>query len=270
VKFCYLDESGTGGQPVAVMVGVIVDSKRMHLSKEAWSSLLRELAVILKHDLKEFHAHKFYSGAGIWRNLEGETRAQITTAILDWIRKRKHRIVYSAVDTQRFEMEAEKSDELKGQTIWQAMALHIALSIQRHHQRERNNKGHTVLIFDEAVREKTKYTELLLSPPPWTDEYYGRIKGADPLDQLVDVPHFVDSKHVPLVQVADLLAYLLRRHFELETGVSGPSYDDEQEKVAAWSDKILEQSIPKAHIFPKKGITEATQFFRRLAPNCCL
>jgi len=39
VQFIYLDESGTGDEPVAVMVGIIADSHRMRVTKEHWNSL---------------------------------------------------------------------------------------------------------------------------------------------------------------------------------------------------------------------------------------
>ena len=44
MKFCYLDESGTGHEPFAVMVGIIVDSHRMHLTKKDWADLLLKLS----------------------------------------------------------------------------------------------------------------------------------------------------------------------------------------------------------------------------------
>jgi len=40
MKFCYIDESGTGDEPYAVMIGVIVDSSRMHVTKKDWAELL--------------------------------------------------------------------------------------------------------------------------------------------------------------------------------------------------------------------------------------
>ncbi len=43
VKFCYCDESGTGDEPLAMMVGVIVDAQRMHCTKHDWESLLSSL-----------------------------------------------------------------------------------------------------------------------------------------------------------------------------------------------------------------------------------
>lgn len=34
MKFCYVDESGTGDEPYAVMVGIVVDTQRMHVTKQ--------------------------------------------------------------------------------------------------------------------------------------------------------------------------------------------------------------------------------------------
>jgi hypothetical protein len=48
MKFCYCDESGTGDEPIAVMVGVIVDATRMHVTKSDWSALLVRLSHIVE------------------------------------------------------------------------------------------------------------------------------------------------------------------------------------------------------------------------------
>ena len=46
MKVCYCDESGTGDEPIAVLVGVVVDSQRMHVTKEHWGDLLENLSTI--------------------------------------------------------------------------------------------------------------------------------------------------------------------------------------------------------------------------------
>lgn len=269
MKFCYLDESGTGGQPIAVMAGVVADAHRMHLTKEAWSGLLEHLSEIVGSPIQEFHSHKFYSGSGIWKGVDGSHRASIISAIIGWMKDRKHKVVYSAVDVQRHEEHLQGDARLQGMSVWKTMALHVALSVQRRHQRESKNKGHTVLVFDEQVKEKDKFTEVVLNPPQWTDCYYDRGKKQQALDQLIDVPHFVDSKQVELVQVADLYAFVLRRHFELVTGLDEPKYDDEPEKVSVWAGEILKQTIGNGHIYPKKQPSDAAQLFQSVAPTCC-
>jgi hypothetical protein len=52
-------------------------------------------------------------------------------------------------------------------------------------------------------RFNRSFTKLLLNPPAWSDTYYGRKKKQEQPDQIVDVPHFVDSKEVALIQLAD-------------------------------------------------------------------
>jgi hypothetical protein len=47
MKFCYLDESGTGGQHIAVMAGVVADAHRVHSTKDAWSGLLGQQAPLM-------------------------------------------------------------------------------------------------------------------------------------------------------------------------------------------------------------------------------
>ncbi len=59
MKFCYFDESGKGSEPVLAMAGILVDSHRMHRTKEAWQSFLRGLSVTLKTEVKEFHSKDF-------------------------------------------------------------------------------------------------------------------------------------------------------------------------------------------------------------------
>lgn len=270
MKFCYLDESGTGDQAVAVMVGVVVDATRMHLTKDHWSELMVELSKIVGTEIAEFHAHRFYKGAGVWKGLSGDARSRLISAIIQWMQARKHKIVYSAVDNEKFKAEAPKIAEFKNISLWKSLALHCSLALQRAHQKEAKTKGNTVLVFDDAVKEKEKFTQLLLAPPAWTDSYYQRTRKQSALDQLIDVPHFVDSKHVALVQVADVYAFVLRRHFELKSGLEAEKYAGEAVKVATWAEGILKQSIGNAHIYPAKGASESAKLFQQVAPACCL
>jgi hypothetical protein len=72
MKFCYVDESGTGDEPFAVMVGVLVDAQRMHVTKGAWQDLLRLLSEICCKEVTEFHTRDFYKGNGVWRTISGD------------------------------------------------------------------------------------------------------------------------------------------------------------------------------------------------------
>lgn len=275
MQFVYLDESGTGDEPIAVMAGVIADSYRMRPTKADWSDLLEQLSQIVGKKIDEIHTRDFYSGNSPWRELKGKQRAEIITAIFKWLHTRKHQIVYTAVDKQKFYKDLNSNERLKEiGTLWRFMALHIALSLQKKYQgaprgrnRTINPKGSIVLIFDHEHREQQQFTNLLLFPPDWTDTYYDRMPNQEKMSQIVDVPHFVDSKQVGLIQLADFVCFFLRKHIELQLNLARPAYQDEIKKVKEWVDLIFKRSIPKNNIFMNRGRCECANLFYEYAPT---
>lgn len=95
MQFIYLDESGTGEEPIAVMVGVIADSYRMRLTKEHWQTLLNNLSEIIGKQITEIHTRDFYSGNSPWRDLKGHQRSAIISAIFNWLKERKQIPLYT-------------------------------------------------------------------------------------------------------------------------------------------------------------------------------
>jgi hypothetical protein len=275
MQFIYIDESGTGEERIAVMVGVIADSHRMRLTKKHWNELLRILSEITERDIKEIHTKDFYPGNSPWRGLNGKQRSDIITAIFHWLVDRKHSIVISAVDKGIYNdsfMEEEFSSDIS--SLWRMMAFHLALSIQKKFQgtpsgkdRKVNTTGHSVLIFDNEEREQKHFTDLLLNPPDWSDSYYEKKPKQDKLSQIIDVPHFVDSRDVGLIQLADFICFFLRRYIELNLGCINPDYSDEIEKVANWANLILNQLIDKRYIYKCRGRCDCADLFYRYAPD---
>jgi len=262
MKFCYLDESGTGNEPIAVMAGIITDASRMRVTKQQWSELLQELSKIVGKDIPEIHTRDLYSGNSPWRNLNGQQRSDIISTIFNALEKRKHHIVYTAVNKELFFQEFPKDDRYNDvSTLWRFMALHITLSLQKRYQSESRNKGNTILIFDNEEKEKTRFTDLIINCPDWTDTYYAKKQKQEKLDQIVDVPHFVDSH---------FLCFFLRKHIELQHGYCEPTYEDEKERVANWINIALNRSIPKSNIFLSKGRCNASELFFRFAPKVIL
>lgn len=249
------------------MVGVLVDSTRMHVTKANWKELLDILTGIVGRPVREFHTNRFYGGHGIWRAIDGPERANIISAILDWLTARRHHIVYSAVDTAKFaaDFAAHRFGPDIG-TLWRMLALHVSLALQRHNQREDRNKGNTVLVFDNKETEQAEFTNLLLNPPAWTDTYYDRQPAIAPLDQIIDVPHFVDSEHVGLIQVSDLIAFTLRRHLEIVDGGDAERYAGESARIEVWVNQALARSIGKPCIYPIRGRCDAAEFFCEFGP----
>lgn len=266
MKLCYCDESGTGDEPIAVMAGVLVDCHRMHITKAEWDGLLGTLSRLAKRAVPEFHTRDFYAGNGIWRGIDGPTRAAIITAICEWLSDRKHYVVYTSVcKATYFEQKALQfiPDELN--TPWRFMGFHLVLSIQKYCQREKSNKGHTIFIFDNEERENMRFTDIITNPRAWSEEYYEKKNKQTPLDQVVDVPYFGDSAEVGLIQLADFIAFFLRRYAEIKENLVPARYADEADRIQGWIDLIARRSIGSNFMYPKRGRGNAEELFFRNA-----
>lgn len=267
MKFCYIDESGTGSEPIAVMIGVVVDSQRMGPTKRHWDQLLDHLSVTAGKRIDEFHTKDFYPGNAVWHNVSGEKRSEITDQICDWIKARRHHFVMATA------LRAECDTEIRAgilpkdiKNIWMMLATHIILSLQREGQKNTGTKGNTVLIFDEHEIDKNFIQEFVNNPPAWSDSYYEKGKKQPRLDQIVDIPYFCDSKHVGLVQLADFAAFFIRRHLEIAEGRVPEKYNGEKDKISKWVTTILGRTIPISSIYPKTGRCEISEMYYRLAP----
>lgn len=268
MKFCYLDESGTGEEPYAIMAAVIVDSQRMHVTKEDWQNLLNSLSNLTKKQIYEFHTRDFYNGNGPWRGLDGKMRSDIITEILKWIRERKHKLSFNGIDKELYKKNLKTDGILKEfKSLWCMLGLHQILIIQKAFQNEEKNKGNTVFIFDNEVKEETRFGELIKNPPDWTDNYYNRGKKQGKLDQVIDVPYYGDSRDVNLLQIADLIAYLLRKYVELKEGKAIQKYENEIEKIDEWVTMILDSSLSKSSRYPNKRRDSCTEVFYKYAPQ---
>lgn len=262
VNFCYCDESGTGSEPIAVMVGIVVDSQRMHITKKDWMELLDHLSSIAGRQISELHTRNFYSGAGIWNGLEGPQRAAILTSIFNWLAERKHHVVYSSVCKETYHQNFALQhipDELN--TLWRFLGFHLVLAMQKHCQGEPKNKGNTLFIFDNEKREELRFTDIIKRPPAWSHEYYGLGRKQKPLDQVVDVPYFGDSRDVALIQLADVASFFLRRYAEIKEGLVPANYADEEHRVTGWIDTFVSRSVGRSHIYRKSGRNGAEEMF---------
>jgi hypothetical protein len=262
VNLCYCDESGTGQEPIAVMVGVVVDSQRMHITKDHWLGLLGDLSAIAGKQIAELHTRNFYAGGGIWKGLDGQRRARILTSIFNWLADRKHQVVYTSVCKAEYEKNfalQKIPDELN--TIWRFLGFHLILAMQRCCQPEPKTKGHTLFIFDNEKREELRFTDIIKRPPAWSNEYYDLKSGNKPLDQVIDVPYFGDSRDVALIQLADVLSFFLRRYAEIKEGLVPAKYADEEQRVTGWVQTLVSRSVGSQHIYRKRGRTKADDLF---------
>ena len=126
VNLCYCDESGTGSEPIATMVGIVVDASRMHLTKDHWAVLLDDLSNIVGRQIVELKTASFYGGRGVWHGMDGTRRSNVISAIFRWLTERKHRVVYTALSKREY-YDAYKARDVPDalNTPWRFMGFHL-------------------------------------------------------------------------------------------------------------------------------------------------
>ena len=250
------------------MVGVVVDSLRMHKTKEMWDEFLGMLSDVCKRRITEFHTCDFYAGNGLWRGIDGPKRAHIISAILKWWGRRKHHLIFSAVNKEVYKQLMAENNLPEGcNSCWRTAAIHLTLSIQKSHQSIPDNKGHALLLFDRKVEEENHLSEFIFRPPGWTDEYYERSKNDSVLNQIIDIPYFGDSKQVLLIQVADVIAFILRRYAETTEGHISLDYKDEDQRLLDWIGLISDRCYASSALWPSRKPAQIHRIFNRLTPT---
>ena len=89
-----------------MVAGIVTDLHRIQITKRDWLDIIAVFAERLKKPVDEFHTKHFYRGNGIWRDLDGQQRTDVMNALLEWLTKRNHKVVFSTIDKAK----ADKAD----------------------------------------------------------------------------------------------------------------------------------------------------------------
>ena len=262
---CYIDESGYTGNrsdpqsPFLVMAGVLVNTYKMHKTHGEFREIVNMVKERTGQDFTEVKGKDLYIGRGVWSKnnsgLDGRERQELYRDILLWFRERQHKVVVSIINNAAFFAEVSENEIAEFlQAPYVAAALHIALMIQRRNQSLPSNKGKTLLIFDQQKEFEKAVARLIAFPPLWSDAYYGRNEKKEQLDQIIDTAYFVRSHHASFIQIADLIAYAVRKFVELEEGQIDEKYEGEREKITTWYHEIIAPTlIERRHRLPRSG-----------------
>jgi hypothetical protein len=256
---CYVDESGYTGtghshsQPYLVVSGVMANTYNMHRTQTDFAEILNDFREITGREFEEVKAGQLYRGQGIWQGVQPARRNQAYQRVLEWFADRGHHVTFSAIGSRAFN--ERRCDSPIIQTLgapYVAAALNIGLAVQKRNMQQKKNKGKTLLIFDQQDQFAQQVAELLSNPPDWTDDYYGYAAG-ERLNQIVDTAYFVKSHHASLIQIADFVAFCLRRHAEIQEGDEGERFSGEGNLIAAWVNLVKPRLFARSQRLPTGG-----------------
>jgi hypothetical protein len=271
MKVCYVDESGTAQDPVLVMVGVVADAARLHKTSRELAKFFEQIKSVFPEDLKELKGSRILYGKGGWRNVDPEKRKKIFADLSTWLGERKHDVVLSAIDNAKLTAANKTGNNVAAAVTgnaWVAAGLNIALQLQAKHQGEPSNKGNTFLFIDDNSQHFPALCDVLWSPTAWLDGYYPRAKKQEHLDQIIDTAFAVRSHHCALVQIADLLAFVFRRYFELANSLNKPEWPEEATFINQCVVSILPRLYSNAGGMKATNTCPCATWYRSVAPKC--
>lgn len=197
----YLDDSGSvrnASDTHVILAGVCVfQSKPYWLSRE-----VDRIAERIWPDNPtgiEFRGSDIFSGKKHWRGVEKEDRLRTYSDVL--------RVIAQDRDTRLFGACIHKqavSPEDPMERAFEQMANRFDRYLMRLHLSGRTDRG--LIILDKSSYETSLQT--LANEFRTAGHRWGQLRN------IADVPLFVDSRATRLIQIADLIAYALRRYYE--------------------------------------------------------
>lgn len=229
MKFAYVDESGNAEEgDVFVMAGLLIDAYRL---RKYTSRFDQELSSFLaKHPSapKELKTKAFINGKGGWSGIPPDDRKQFLAGMCD-LASEVSKIYGFSMSFQAFEQACANNNYTLpcAKNYWALNGMFISGLTQKKMQGQSNNKGLTVLIFDDNKAHMPKVSDGLYLAEPWFDGLYQqnkKVKGesqwctpaqTERFDHIINTAFAIKSEHSSLVQVADAVCYVYRRHLEL-------------------------------------------------------
>lgn len=274
MKVCYVDDSGNPVQDrIFVMVGIVADATRLNKTSRECARLFEDVRILVtqegKQSPQELKGSRILYGKDAWKHVDAGKRKKVFSDLSSWLSDRKHDVVISAIDTNNVSGAAEHS-KISGETskhLWIAAGLNIALQLQAKHQGEKSNKGNTFLFIDDNCQKLPELCKLLWAAPKCLDGYYPKKPKDEHLDQIIDTAFAVRSHHCSLVQAADLLAFIVRRHFELLNGVNAPEWKEEPEFVRECLKSIAPRIFKNSGAMKSTNKSPSASWYRAIAPQ---
>lgn len=231
MKFIYVDESGSPDQgDVFTMFGLMVDAYKLRKKTEDFDEMLKDLFNGLPgaRTPRELKTKRFIEGNGIWRDISADERKEFLRSVCTLASAGGGKIFGIVLSFEAFNRAKVLGlGQPMGTNYWLASAMYTCCLVQKKMQGVRGRKGLTVFIMDDNKREMPKLSDALYQRNPWYDglyeqqekrrrrlEWVGR-SSQNRFDQIVNSAFAVKSDHSSLVQVADAISYVYRRHLEL-------------------------------------------------------
>ncbi|SHM66171.1 DUF3800 domain-containing protein [Roseibium suaedae] len=241
MKFIYFDESGSRDEgDVFVMCGLMVDAYKLRKKTADFDEMFAALLTRHPGSGTELKTKRFINGKGGWRAVPAQERKAFLTDVCRLAVSNGGKLFGIGLSFEAFDAAIDAGyGHPFGNNYWLASSMFSSALVQKKMQGVKNSKGLTVVIMDDNKVDMPKLSDGLYNAEAWYDPLYqirGRRRGkpiwidrkpTDRFDHIINTAFAIKSDHSSLVQVADAICYVYRRHLELKT--ADEIWDGEQE-----------------------------------------
>lgn len=204
----YLDESGHSHDPATkffVLAGFCIFERQTHWLESAIDPIAARFSATNPRAI-EFHGAPMRGGKGEWEGVAPADRVQAVVDILSLLEDRQLKLKVFASVIEKSTMEPDEILQQSFENVACEFDKYLTALYRAKGKGDKTNAQRGLVIFD-----KTSY-EAKLQALSHVFKHQGHTSGK--LRNFAEVPLFLDSKASRLIQMADLIAYWIFRHFE--------------------------------------------------------
>jgi hypothetical protein len=220
MHFFYLDETGCTGinladaeQPIFVLGGISVTDEGWRTTTERFNRALDDFFGGTRPIGAELHACDLINCAGIFAGRNQEECNALAHQYLDIVAERGHAIHFIAIDKTRMAARIAGAPQAFFElTIPYLLGFNYLVSYIERHTRENLGQSARAMVIVDPKEEYHAQIDAIT--------HYRRYEGvkARRLKWLVEFTYPVDSIRHPMIQVSDLVIFLVRKFLEMENG----------------------------------------------------
>ena len=258
MHFYYLDEAGCTGedlqnaeQPIFVAGGILVRDEGWNKTKEEFDKVIREYFDNEVPINFELHTNDLFSanGSGFFKGHTREARNDLLLSLLDLISDRSHHIAYVAIDKNRLK-EADptqiKTKDYLGHKTPYVLAYDYLISKFEWYTKEKlGRSARGMLIIDVKEQYSNEITKI-------TNHRRYIAPKVQKVKWLTEFTYAVDSKKNPMIQLSDMVCFLVKKFMEVEHGYRETYPANVKEVFRDFYSKIHDRLIRK-NIFEETG-----------------
>lgn len=235
MKLIYMDEAGNTGtrldpdQPIHLLSAVIVDETQVRQIEIDMRAIAeRYFGETAGRSLPEFHGYEICKGRGVFKKMTVDTRIALMGELVGVITAHNLAIGYTGIDKLRYRVSAHPHQ------------LAFLFLVERIEDLLRNANVLGLIISDENHdMEQTLIDDI--------DQYKRKDTGwgyrPTPINCIIDTIHFVRSKNNWLIQLADVVAYLVLRGIRTYRHITKlPDYHGSRLPLREWVDRNASSS----------------------------